>query len=591
MQDVVPKGLATAPTGPELCSLLASVEHDAVPDEQLLDVLSAHVRQLAYQQAQTWAVLAEVGRRDPMANVPGAPAWTEEQIFDSAVDEVRAELLLTRRGARREMERADAVTAAPRVFAELLAGRIDRSRALVLAEGCWDLTPEQTGVLLDELLPNAARYTATELAAKVQRIAIALDPAWAERRYRDAIRDRKVVGYLNPDGSATVSGQNLPADQAALACARVDALAHAAKRAGAVAKIDHLRSEVYLGLLDGRLHGLTPAAITAELLRLYPKPADPADNPLDQRPAASVAPRDAVEHQGVQVRVGLATLLGMDEQPGEVPGWGPVTAEVARSIAGAQRAGEWRFAIVDEDGLLLLDGITARRPRIDAGAAGAPDADASARRVRGGIVELHVPLSLLLEPALAGLRAEYPEWAGVLADLARQWAEQRPIEQDPAARFPGRPLRRRIQTTFQRCVFPGCRRPAVDCDADHRLEHSRGGRTDEENIAPPCRHDHNLKTTGGWRLIRRDARTFVWISPLGRRHVVHIAAVAPPLPAPLPRELPRVSLMSDDHDEPAPTFQPRDRRGRPLESMATGVRVATGPGARAVESTADPPPF
>jgi hypothetical protein len=86
-----------------------------------------------------------------------------------------------------------------------------------------------------------------------------------------------VVGYLNPDGTATLAGQNLPAEDAALAGARVDALADAAKRAGAAAKIDHLRAEVFLGLLDGRWTGMTQQQIITELQRQYPKPADTPD--------------------------------------------------------------------------------------------------------------------------------------------------------------------------------------------------------------------------------------------------------------------------------------------------------------------------
>src|SRR3954451_15796647 len=88
-------------------------------------------------------------------------------------------------------------------------------------------------------------------------VAIALDPACAEHRYRQAVRERRLGGYLNQDGSATVYRQNLPADHAAAACTRIDALADAAKRAGAAAKIDHLRAELFLGLLDGRFHGMT----------------------------------------------------------------------------------------------------------------------------------------------------------------------------------------------------------------------------------------------------------------------------------------------------------------------------------------------
>jgi hypothetical protein len=502
-------------------TLLAGVAPSDVCDEQLSELLTEQYRQLAYQQAQVWAVMAEIAHRDPMAGVPLAERWSAERIFESGVDEIRAQLLFTRRSARRELENADAVVSSPRVFAALTAGLLDRARAIVLAEGCLDLTDAQTTTVLDRLLPEAGRLTTSQLAERLARLAIALDPAWAERRYRQAVRERKVVGYLNPDGSAVVSGQNLPADQAAAGCNRVDALADAAKRSGAVAKIDQLRAEVFLGLLDGSLHGLSETDIVAELVRRYPLPLDGSEPALDVadnlQPAVGVA-------RGMHLRVELGTLLGLDEHPGEIAGWGPVPASVARTIAARQRRGQWQFAIVDDEGQHLFDGISRRRP-----AAG--NAISEGR----GIVELHVSVSLLSERDLS---LQHPEWAGVLADLADQYAQQRPIEQDPAARFPGRPLRRRMQIRFQRCLFAGCRRPAVDCDADHRKDYARGGRTDAENIAPGCRHDHELKTTGGWRLVRKDERTFVWISPLGSRHTVVIDPVAPPLPEPEPREQP-----------------------------------------------------
>jgi hypothetical protein len=365
-------------------------------------------------------------------DAPGGPRWSRDEIFESAVDEVRAELVLTRRSAESELANAAGVAELPRVLAALSAGSIDRIRAIKFAEGCIDLTAEQTEVLLDELLPRAARVTATELQERIKRVAIALDPDWARRRYHEAVREQRVIGYLNPDGSATVSGQNLPADDAAAACARVDALADAAKRAGAAAKIDLLRATLFLGLLDGRFHGMPEGTIITELLRQFRKPGAPGAASCADRTAEPASDRPVGVGRGVHLRVGLATLLELDEAPAEIAGLGTVPALVARSIATRQRRSEWRYAIVDEDGRLLFDGITRRRPRNPAGTS----------KVSGGIVELHVPLALL-DPVIA---SAHPGWANLLADLAEQFAEPAPIKQDPAARFAGRPLRRRQQT-------------------------------------------------------------------------------------------------------------------------------------------------
>jgi hypothetical protein len=279
---------------------LAPIDPRAVDDEQLLDLVSAEWRQLAYQQARVWTVFAELAVRVPSVPLPGGRYWSADRVFDNAVDELRAELVLTRRAAGTELATAARVAGLGPVLAALVAGQLDRGRAIALADGCWDLTPAQTDKLLAEVLPVAARVTLSGLSDKIRRVASALDPDWAHRRYRQAVRERKVVGYLNADGSATLAGQNLPAEDAALAAARVDALADAAKRAGAAAKIDHLRAEVFLGLLDGRWTGQHSAAIIADLLRQYPKPPrpdEPPDEPPDDPPAQRSA--DEVPAEGV----------------------------------------------------------------------------------------------------------------------------------------------------------------------------------------------------------------------------------------------------------------------------------------------------
>src|SRR3954471_18888368 len=158
-----------------------------------------------------------------------------------------------------------------------------------------------------EVLSTAGEVTATGLAERVRRIAIALDPGWAERRYRQALAQRRGIGYLNEDGSATVSGQHLPADQGGGAPARGNALAQAPTRAGPAAGIDLLRAEIFLGLLDGRFAEMTePAIVEVLVARFRGDGAAPG-------PTSNAAP-----NSGVELRVGLATLLGRDERPGEI---------------------------------------------------------------------------------------------------------------------------------------------------------------------------------------------------------------------------------------------------------------------------------
>ena len=75
-------------------------------------------------------------------------------------------------------------------------------------------------------------------------------------------------------------------------------------------------------------------------------------------------PREHGLRPSVQVTVALSTLLGLDEQPGELDGCGPIPASVARRIA-ADETGTWRRLVTDERGRLLDYGRSTYRPPKD----------------------------------------------------------------------------------------------------------------------------------------------------------------------------------------------------------------------------------
>jgi hypothetical protein len=65
----------------------------------------------------------------------------------------------------------------------------------------------------------------------------------------------------------------------------------------------------------------------------------------------------------VQVSVALSTLLGLDEQPGELDGYGPMPASMARDIA-HDPSGTWRRLITDPLGRLVRRGQQTYRPPV-----------------------------------------------------------------------------------------------------------------------------------------------------------------------------------------------------------------------------------
>src|SRR5690606_15241968 len=116
------------------------------------------------------------------------------------------------------------------------------------------------------LLPKAPRLTTAQLRREIAKHAIALDPTWAKRRYREAVRTRRVIGYRNETGTANLTGQDLPVDEVAAACDRLDRLARAAKAAGHPDRMDQLRADLFIRLVNGTYEGLTDSDILTSLL-------------------------------------------------------------------------------------------------------------------------------------------------------------------------------------------------------------------------------------------------------------------------------------------------------------------------------------
>lgn len=505
--------MATAP-GPGLSALLAGIDVTKVPQESVYTVMRAQSRQLAWEQGRMFAIEAEAMIRRPFA----APS---EVIRDSAphpyaADEVRAALVLTRRAAERETDLAYTVVhVLPLVQGALLAGRIDRARARVFADHLAELHPDQIRSICRAVLPVAGRLTTWQLADRLRRLVIEVDPLFYERRYRKALEERRVIGYIDANGTATITAKGLAPEDAALALHRVDTLARAARLAGHPGTVDQVRADVLVGLLDGTLHGMSQDEIVSTLKQRCARTEEPTTSPeATPAPQAPAPGADAT----LDVRVALTTVLGRDDRPGELPGMGPITSVTARRIVHRQRRAQWRWIVVDTDGHMVCGGITRRRPRhLPRGLA------------KGGIVEL-----VLSEAELAELMADpagTSVWAPLIADVAAQYADREQAIQDldahPEDRFPREALRRHLHGEHCTCRGPGCRAPAAHCDSDHLTDHAEGGPTTSDDLTQLCRHDHGLKEAG-WELQQPEPGHFVWRTPMGQTIPVDPEPLLPP---------------------------------------------------------------
>jgi hypothetical protein len=323
--------------GLELAIALDGIERDKLSGHDRVLVLQSQARQVAHYQAEFYADVQSVwdAERDvcdeTMSDLRTEGLTWSSEIDEMASAEVRAALTLTRRAADQVVGLAyDLRVRQPAVWAALSEGRIDIFKARVICDQTCHLDLETARKVADEALERASNQTTGQLAARLRRLCIAVDPDAAKERYEARLVDRKLVIQATEDGTANLFAFDLPAAEANQALRRINRLAKAAKTADDPRTIDQVRVDVLLDLLTGRVSG-------------------------------------RAGHGGgaLELRVDLTTLAGLDENPAEIPGWGPVLADIARQVAESRPRAQWRFTVTDEDGAVLHNGTTRRRPSTD----------------------------------------------------------------------------------------------------------------------------------------------------------------------------------------------------------------------------------
>ncbi|GAA4757291.1 HNH endonuclease signature motif containing protein [Actinomycetospora chibensis] len=591
----LPEGIATTPPGATLGVLLEQVDPRAVSPHDAVTLALAWRRQLSHHEAR----YARAAREAALAD-PDLPGGRREGYGEFGGDELRVALVESRTRVSKLLGQAQtAIEAIPELWAAWDAGLIDTDRVRLCVTWTSSLSAEHAASVVRRVLPEAPRLTLAGLIERLQQLATALDPLWAERLYENSRRQRRVRARRTESGTVNLSGLDLPLDAGALSTAHVEALALRAKALGHPGLIDTIRADIYLALLSPRPEGWDDDALVAHVAANAcptdprgrrapvhvggPPPAgDPTDDRADAQPRGAEpdhAKPDATATDGtatapslprgggtrrsrIELRVGLLTLLGADEKPGFLPGYGVVHAPFARNFARQLCGAEWRVAVTDEEGRLTAALLTPRRPP---GYATTPS-DVPPTLPRP-VVELHVR-----ESELRALRLrDHPAWVPMLTDLQEQLGAWRPPEprtpDEARRRVPPAALARWIQMRDRTCVFPPCRASALTSDIDHTVAVVDDGLTVGANLDPACRHDHRVKHEAGWHLAQPEAGTFVWTSPTGHSYERPPRRVVPDVPDPAPGRY-RSSTAPEGlaSDEPIWTDDPYPddaRTGRP----------------------------
>jgi len=590
---------------------LEQVDPRAVSPHDTVVLVRAWRRQLSHHEARFALAAREAALADPQRPGGRREGGYGEGGGEFCADELRAVLHESRTRVGKLLGQADtAIEAIPELWAAWDAGRIDTDRVRLCVTWTSSLSAEHAAQVVRTVLPDAPRLTLSGLIERIQQVATGLDPGWAARLYDNARRQRRVRARRTEAGTLNLSALDLPLDAGSRSAAHIDAMAMRAKALGHPGLIDTIRADIVLALLSPRGAGHDDDTVIAAVIAgadptdppgrrspqhvgrprpAEPEPAEPAE------PAETGAPEEAEGSRAgggggprrsrIELRVGLATLLGLDEKPAIMPGYGVVHSVLARQFARQLCGAQWRVAVTDTAGLPVAGLPVAalllrRRPRGYATTPTTPTTPTTASEAPPvaprPVLELHID-----QGALARLRpAQHPGWSEVIEELQHQYAAWRPPEPDTPAdaarRLPPEALARWIHVRDRACVFPPCRASSLAADIDHTVAVTVGGPTAGANLGALCRHDHRLKHEAGWHLEQTAPGTFTWTSPTGHTYRQDPQAVAPDVPPPA-RFSPRSSTtpaelatdeplwVNDPDPDPDPDRGAPGRHGRPAD--------------------------
>jgi hypothetical protein len=266
-------------------------------------------------------VIAAVGHAAQQAAEP----WNDDGELTeiglrSAHAEIGAALRLADNHAAARLDVARTlISKLPQVQAALAAGDISYDHVRVFVDTTRSLPPDKARKVADRVLGRARKQTVPQLRRCLRRAVLAVDPEGAADRIRKAHADRCLDWWPLEDGMAQLSLKASATEVMAIFNA-ADAIARQLKADGPARgttgwqPIDALRADALVHLITG-----------------------------------CGAPNQPVT---VNVTIDLPTLLGLQDNPAELAGYGPLPAPLARRLAAD---GRWRRMILEPQTGALLD--------------------------------------------------------------------------------------------------------------------------------------------------------------------------------------------------------------------------------------------
>ena len=320
--DALVSGLASSSRIETSATVLSAVADFETSNESVIDLVKAHGRVVSHHQAR---MLAATMRVVSAYEDLGFPL---DESMEAAVAELRAALHLTRRAAETHIELAHQVTTRlPALYERLGDGLLDLPRVRAIVDGVAHLDTDAARHVVDRVLEDAAALTTGQIRAQVKRLCIEGNPEQAVDRYRKAVDDRAVLGFAADDGTGTITATGLQAERVVEIMDRINRISLDLNRSGDTRSIDQIRADVFIDLLAGSKETKVGT---------------------------------------VDILIDVDALLDLDDRAAEIPGFGPVVAELGREMVRVHGA-RWRAVIRDRHGSMVSSTTLRRRPTAQIG--------------------------------------------------------------------------------------------------------------------------------------------------------------------------------------------------------------------------------
>jgi hypothetical protein len=327
------------------------------------------------ERLQAWTVALQAKLITALMEEPHAGAVAPKLDRGWAKEDVKTALAESVTGVQARIHTAsDLVHRLPGTLAALEEGRLTARHASAVVDTVRTLDDTAARQVETAVLPEPEHIsnpgpTMAAFRRTLRRAGIKADPRTAAEKAARAAEDRDVWVIPQENGMAYL-GAPLPAEGAATVSAAVNAKAEQIREVGDPRTKAQRRADGLVQICADYLN-----SNTVKIKKDTPSPSDvdPTAGPgvkIEKDTAApptrsgAKAPRYHGLRPQIQVSVALSTLLGMDEQPGELDRQGPIPAELARRLA-ADPSGTWRRLVTDELGHLVDYGRTTYEPPAD----------------------------------------------------------------------------------------------------------------------------------------------------------------------------------------------------------------------------------